>query len=141
MYSPINKTFSKSGIEMTSANKNIKDVKGKLNNLEATTDDILRQLSRLRLITDQLKEEDKLGVSDTSISNANNKAATTSGLIKVNLSSDANVYDDRNPTSKIIGKAKAGEIYTYTQKVGVWYLISLLDFKEGWVSPEFVKEL
>jgi len=65
------------------------------------------------------------------------------GMVKINDSKWENleVYAEPRASAKIIGRAKYGEIYFYTQKENNWYKIEFSEGKYGWVQAQFLEEL
>jgi len=65
------------------------------------------------------------------------------GMVKINDSKWENleVYAEPRASAKIIGKAKYGEIYFYTQKENNWYKIEFNEGKYGWAQAQFLEEL
>lgn len=60
--------------------------------------------------------------------------------IKDQKNQTVTVYQEKNSSSKTVGKAEFGTIYTFIEKDKDWYLI-LLGEKEGFISSQFVKEI
>jgi len=65
------------------------------------------------------------------------------GMVKINDPKwkKIEVYAEPKASSKIIGKAKSGDFYFYTQKENNWYKIEFSEGKYGWVQAQFLEEL
>lgn len=65
------------------------------------------------------------------------------GMVKINDPKweSIDVYVEPKASSKIIGKAKYGDIYFYSQKENNWYKIEFSEEKYGWVQAQFLEEL
>ena len=120
----------------------LKEILKRLGKIEATNDDISRQIKSLS--SEALKNQDNqksLEILGTSYPNQNDKTSTSSGLLEIISSQKVNVYLNSTSTSEIIGKAIYNQIYTYNKKIPGWYQIVLPDLKVGWIRAQFVKEI
>ena len=65
------------------------------------------------------------------------------GMVKINDPKweSIEVYAEPKASSKIIGKAKYGEIYFYTQKENNWYKAEFSEGKYGWIQAQFLEEI
>ena len=120
----------------------LKEILKRLGAIEATNDDISRQIKSLS--SETLKNQDNqksLEILGTSNPNQSDKTSTSAGLLEIISSQKVNVYQNSTSTSEIIGKAIYNQIYTYNKKIQGWYQIILPDLKVGWVRAQFGKEI
>lgn len=61
--------------------------------------------------------------------------------IEVTVKGQINIRAAASTSGKIIGKAKAGQRYEYTEKKEGWYRIAIPDHEEAWISADFVQEV
>lgn len=133
-YSPIITSFQ----EQKSDKEELKLIITKVNSLEEQNSESNKKIDRMY---DELLFGGDTEITPEKISEVLSKdtIASSEGILKVITGVSA--YDDKNPKSKVVGKAQVNEIYTFTQKVTGWYLISLPDFTEGWIQSEYAQEL
>ena len=74
---------------------------------------------------------------------ATTAGALLRGMVKINDPKwkSVEVYAEPKASAKIIGKAKYGEIYFYTQKENNCYKIEFSEGNYGWVQAQFLEEL
>lgn len=114
----------------------------KVNSIEEDSKNLNQQIEEIYTAILEDTIDEKPDVSQEKITEVIEKSesiSSQSGVLK--MLQDAKAHDDKNPNSKINGTTNAGQIYNFTKKEGLWYLISLPDFNEGWVEKKYILEL
>jgi len=115
---------------------------GKINSIEKDSKNLDQKLEKIYDAMSEGAIDEKSEVTKERISEVLERAdstSTNSGVLKILKETKA--YDDKNPNSKINGTLYSSQIYNFTKKDGLWYLVTLPDFKEGWVEKEYILEL
>lgn len=111
----------------------------RLVSLESDTKYILKQIN---LLTEDLQDE-KSGseVSVLGLPEGADEESFQDKLIQITGIKAVDVYENSSFSSKKIGIVENNNIYPYVKKLGEWYLITLPDSTEGWISAQYTKNL
>lgn len=132
---------SNDSVTLSDQDAKLKEILKRIDNVEATNNDISRQIDNLStqslIDQDSQKTLEILGDTDSTTS----KTASSEGLFKVTDVSSVNVYADNTTSSQVIGTGVYNQIYTYVKKISGWYQIILPSLKQGWIRSSSGTEL
>jgi len=138
----LGKSSSKDIIVNSTQDGNLKKIINRLEKMEATNEDISRNIDSLysEILKNQ-EDQKETEILGTSNSDQDDQVSTRAGILKIVSQQKVDVYADKTKTSQIIAEAVDNQIYSYNKKIHGWYEILLPDLKRGWIPVQFGEEI
>lgn len=121
--------------------KDIKDIKEKLEKLNSSQNSLQTNNQELEQIKKQIEEVKSASKNPVLGTNTASASAIESGFITVTdkKNSPVNIYASKSTTSKITGTLKYGQDYLYSKIEGTWFFVMTIEGNQGWVNNKFVE--
>ncbi len=146
-YSQVDNHFT-ARLKSLEASKEVNNLKKELedaNRTKASYENVMLELNQLKNELTKLREDQANGVLGTNSTKQGSSSVASSQVgfvtLKDSANKTANVYQEKNLSSKVIGRVQFGTDYIFTQKESSWYFIRVGDKKEGWVDGQLLKEV
>ena len=143
-YSQVDNHFT-ARLKSLEFSKEVRNLKKELENANRTKgsyENVMLELTQLKNELTKLRDQPN-GALGNSDKQASSGAKSQAGFVtlKDNANPTSNVYQEKDLSSKVVGKVQFGTDYVFLQKEKDWYFIGVGNNQQGWIESQLVKEV